>query len=281
MAKLIKQIYDLVTLATDKGITRYHSETEVMDAVDQGQMLFFRECLKNFPRDKRVRNILLPFEKLASVTITAKVGSLPSDFEHEIEAYVTVSSVDYPVTFEEVGFFRNRIRDTVDPPSTTNVFASIYMDTTKKIEISPQITPLVLRYFKRPAKPVFATSLAYTFTVTSANATAGATYTNNGQTFTVIATIAASTSLICGSTGTPTSSGTLTKASGTGDSTITFSAVAASTQYVYDDTNSTDVEWSPIYHDIIVKNTLEPLGINMRDMAIIRAGQKPILEASV
>lgn len=64
----------------------------------------------------------------------------------------------------------------------------------------------------------------YTFTVTSANATAGATYTNNSKTFTVVTTIASGTTLVCTGTGAPSSSGTLTKASGTGDATITFSA---------------------------------------------------------
>lgn len=65
----------------------------------------------------------------------------------------------------------------------------------------------------------------YRFTITSASATVGATYTNNGQTFTVLATIAASTTLICSGTGAPSASGTLTKASGTGSTPITFSAV--------------------------------------------------------
>lgn len=74
----------------------------------------------------------------------------------------------------------------------------------------------------------------YTFTVTSANATIGATYTNNTQTFTVVATIAAQTTLICTGTGAPLASGTLTKATGTGDATITFSAnVAGNTQWPF------------------------------------------------
>lgn len=65
----------------------------------------------------------------------------------------------------------------------------------------------------------------YTFTVTSANATIGATFTNNGATFTVTATIVSQTTLIATATsGTPSASGTLTKASGTGDATIAFSA---------------------------------------------------------
>lgn len=67
-------------------------------------------------------------------------------------------------------------------------------------------------------------ALGYVFTVTSAGATQGATYTNNGQTFTVLATISAATTLRMSGTGAPAASGTLTKASGTGDATITFSA---------------------------------------------------------
>ncbi len=66
----------------------------------------------------------------------------------------------------------------------------------------------------------------YIFTVTAANATAGAVYTNNGQNFTVATTISAGTTLTTlGSSGNvPLSSGTLTKVSGTGDATIAFSS---------------------------------------------------------
>lgn len=67
----------------------------------------------------------------------------------------------------------------------------------------------------------------YRFTVTAANATAGATYTNNGQTFTVTDTITAGTVLYAFGTGAPLASGTLTLATGTGDATITFSANTA------------------------------------------------------
>jgi hypothetical protein len=68
-----------------------------------------------------------------------------------------------------------------------------------------------------------------TFTVTAANATAGATYTNNSKTFTVVTTIAGTTSLATTPTGSPAASGTLTLVTGTGDATITFSTFSAST----------------------------------------------------
>ncbi len=68
----------------------------------------------------------------------------------------------------------------------------------------------------------------WTFTVTSASALAGATYTNNGHTYTVTTTLSSGTTLVAtGDAGLPQTSGTLTKASGTGDSTITFSAVSS------------------------------------------------------
>lgn len=69
------------------------------------------------------------------------------------------------------------------------------------------------------------------FFITSGNATAGATYTNNGQTFTVIETITAGTILHTMGSGSPLSSGTLTKATGTGDSSITFSSSTATATY--------------------------------------------------
>jgi hypothetical protein len=74
----------------------------------------------------------------------------------------------------------------------------------------------------------YVTNGPYTFTVSSANATAGATYTNNGNTFTVQTTIVSATQLLVTGTGAPTTSGTLTKSSGTGDSTITFSSYTGS-----------------------------------------------------
>jgi hypothetical protein len=68
-----------------------------------------------------------------------------------------------------------------------------------------------------------------TLTVTAANATVGAVYTSGGLNFTVLATIAAKTSLLCRVNGIPAASGTLTLSTGTGDTTIAYSAVAGGT----------------------------------------------------
>lgn len=72
---------------------------------------------------------------------------------------------------------------------------------------------------------------SYYFTITSGSATAGATYTNNGKTFTVTRTVSQGTLLFCKSNGAPTATGVLTRASGTGDIALTFS-VATPPSYI-------------------------------------------------
>lgn len=70
----------------------------------------------------------------------------------------------------------------------------------------------------------YSSTTAFSFTVSSANASVGAVYQNSGYQFTVLSTIAAGTTLSTTGTGTPLASGILTKVSGTGDSQITFSS---------------------------------------------------------
>jgi hypothetical protein len=84
-----------------------------------------------------------------------------------------------------------------------------------------------------------ATIVFTSFTYGAHNATAGATYTNNGQTFTVTTTLIDGVTLLATGTGIPDASGTLTKASGTGDSTIPFSSVTANLTMSASATNST------------------------------------------
>lgn len=84
------------------------------------------------------------------------------------------------------------------------------------------------------------TQTGWVFTVSSANATLGATYTNNANTYTVQGTISAGTTLFMSGTG-ATSGTTLTKSGGTGDATITFSTKLASATY------TTPTSPAPIY----------------------------------
>lgn len=71
-------------------------------------------------------------------------------------------------------------------------------------------------------------NLPWAFIVSNASATVGATYTNNGNTFTVYDTVSSATLVYMTSSGLPASAGgTLTKTTGTGDSTIAFTVAVA------------------------------------------------------
>jgi len=70
-------------------------------------------------------------------------------------------------------------------------------------------------------------NLTYQFFIASGSASAGATYTNNAVTFTVVATVASGLLIKMTGGGAPSVSGTLTKATGSGDATLTFYAVRA------------------------------------------------------
>ncbi len=217
MSKLIKQIHDLIGLAIDKGYTQYISDSQIDDAIDQGQMVLFRELLKEHPRNKRIRNDLMPFEVRANVTLSSNVGDLPDDFEHEIEAWYDTgtgaTAPQYPIQIVEAGFYRRRLLDVVDPPSTANIFASIHYDAGRKIEVSRNVSAITLNYFARPTKPEYATT-------------------------------------------------------------------AASGQYIYDDTTSTDVLWAASMHDMLVQKSLGILGLNMRDGQVQRSGVAAIPKES-
>lgn len=106
-----------------------------------------------------------------------------------------------------------------------------------------------------PGAGTYSVPVSQTFTITgtttgqlvicsSANATVGATYTSSGHTYTVLSTLSGGTKLFV--SGTPILSGAgspLTKASGTGDSSITFSSMIPMATY----TPSAGVLYDEIY----------------------------------
>lgn len=68
-------------------------------------------------------------------------------------------------------------------------------------------------------------NLTYIFQIATGSATIGATYTNNGVTYTIAATVASAVVVKATGNGAPLASGTLTKTGGAGDTTLTFYAV--------------------------------------------------------
>lgn len=93
----------------------------------------------------------------------------------------------------------------------------------------------------------------YTFTITAGNATLAATYTNNGNTYTVAKTVAAGTTVVMTGAAAPAASGTLTKTTGTGDATLTFSAASGSPYRITATTTAPIFYGTPTYNQMIWK----------------------------
>lgn len=107
--------------------------------------------------------------------------------------------------------------DVLDDTNSTKLLAQIKAMTQK---LSPKIDRLTSTSGGTYNAPFY-------FFIASGSATAGATYTNNAVTFTVVSTVASATLVQMTGNGAPAVSGTLTKSGGTGDSTLTFYAVRA------------------------------------------------------
>jgi hypothetical protein len=99
------------------------------------------------------------------------------------------------------------------------------------------------------------------------NATAGDVYSNGGQTFTVRSSIVYGLSLSCFGTGDPASSGTLTKVSGAGDATITFTAVSKVEKNIFTDPTMLDLS-TGVFHDVAINDivTFNPHSGNVDDL---------------
>lgn len=142
------------------------------------------------------------------------------------DTFATASSTTVPTSESTKAYVDNLDIDTILPTQTGNANKFLTTDGTNSswgtISGDTSLTTFA------PIARVFTSSTTYNqtyiFFIASGSATAGATYTNNGVTYTVSVTISSATVLKATGNGLPENSGTLTKASGTGDATLTFSA---------------------------------------------------------
>lgn len=99
------------------------------------------------------------------------------------------------------------------------------LDDANTAKLLAQITGAITAYPPTLTRMLSSTgnfNLTFIFIIASGSATAGATYTNNGVTYTVVSTISSGTTIKATGGGAPAVSGTLTKTGGTGDATLTF-----------------------------------------------------------
>jgi len=124
---------------------------------------------------------------------------------------------------------RDEVTDGLSIPSDDGIQSYRVTALQFKNYVAPTYFPPVLQKITTGSGTFY---LPYSFLCTTANATVGATYTHNSVTYTVVKTVASSTVVVMSGSAAPLSSGTLTKASGTGDTTIAFTVSRAPLQLV-------------------------------------------------
>lgn len=150
------------------------------------------------------------------LTITPPLGyfNIFSDGGGIITRYRKVGTITFPAFTNTSGLWYFYFDSTGTPVTTQTAWT---------VDNFPTICPVYRLLWN---------ATLYNFTVTAANVNEGDTYTNNGQTFTIRQTYTGATTIKTSGTGDPATSGTLTRATGTGDATITFSAFSIAPRLV-------------------------------------------------
>jgi hypothetical protein len=169
------------------------------------------------------------------VEVETDVRIWPSAHRYQIQ--ITNASAQESVTTAVTGLQKNKIILANEQPIETEEIGNLLFIANGQVQVYDGNTPSEFGFHVYPEISNAGSGVTiYAFTTNSysgtGTVTAGATYTNNGQTFTVLSDFQADFGeaiIFCSGTGAPSASGNLTKASGTGDTTIGFSSVTTTT----------------------------------------------------
>lgn len=138
---------------------------------------------------------------------------------------------DYSITTLKNNFFGptaiNQVRAIYGSGPIVDAFGALAAPSNDP-DISGTASSIYILKTNKGAQAAAVVDGQFIFTIASSSVTAGAVYSNNSNFFTVEATTSSSTTLITSGSGNPSASGTLTLVSGTGPSTIAFSAFTGS-----------------------------------------------------
>jgi hypothetical protein len=164
MAKLIKEIHDLIDYVGDKGHTAPQRRREIDQAVYEASMSLFNEYLGQYELTSTIHEYLAPFEIIEDyddpVNITApNLYKKPDDYAR----YTMILTKDAPtitkglkVTVINNAMWANRTQDPNEGPDFDHPIARLG---STFIEVLPQNVLILLYYLKTPIKPKYLTDV--------------------------------------------------------------------------------------------------------------------------
>jgi len=145
----ISEIHERFLTLKRQGQGAYHTREEIDRFLNDASMDKFNEEKRLFEVNSFISDNLRNFNKAANITITAGVGSLPTDYDYRTNA---ATSGFKKLEIVPQGELIERINDPIAAPSIEYPICSI----SEQIYLSPiSVTLITLYYLKKPAIMVF------------------------------------------------------------------------------------------------------------------------------
>lgn len=157
MPKFIKNIHDRVNFATKKGLTGYHSPTQIDSEVNAESFNLWLKYTAMFEKDSDVAAALDPFKRTESVVITAGEGTMTTAFQRPTGV---VDASGKKIDIVDIGMWADRVNHPLKAPNTDYPVCRFE---NRKIIIRPtSIAQATVYYLKHPTLAVYAYTLAGT-----------------------------------------------------------------------------------------------------------------------
>lgn len=161
MAKFIKDIHDLFGILAGKNIATKQPPERVDAVLYEVVISTFNDHYNHYVKTQKISDYLLPFKREKSIPISNGKGELPPDYAH---ARLITKQDGTKIDLVEDKFWPGRVKSKLSPPSEESPISRIENfgeSALRRIEVVPSsVTPVIMYYFKKPTKPVYAYSVS-------------------------------------------------------------------------------------------------------------------------
>jgi hypothetical protein len=146
---IIEYIHSFIQTLKNRGQARYFTPSQITEAVNSSVLDMFNEGRKDYEQTQVINDLMRVFKADATVSLTAGVGSLPSN-------YASITGFDKKVDLVDDASWGEIKTDIVCPPATEYPFASVTGSTIKVLPTT--IATIGIKYLKKPTDSVYATT---------------------------------------------------------------------------------------------------------------------------
>ncbi len=156
-ALYLGQVFDVIKLVLNKERKGFVKDSQMITAVRIGSWNYFQKELIKYRAGGEIPSTLRPFKKTVTVSLTAGVGAIPSDFIKEVSFTAAGASAPDGGEFLTETSYNERLASLLMPPSLNDPVAKVEG---ASITVAPTAaTSISMQYIRRPADFVYATTV--------------------------------------------------------------------------------------------------------------------------